>query len=92
MSYPVYCSSAYGIQNFEEWGKLVGAATAQALDLFPLLRRLPEVMLPSLVQAKILAKKELKMYMGNFTKTKERISSGISHVSPFLQVIENNDD
>ncbi|KAL5320098.1 hypothetical protein ACEPPN_013160 [Leptodophora sp. 'Broadleaf-Isolate-01'] len=66
-------------ENFESWGKLVSAGSAQVLDLYPILHRLPGFLIPSYRDAKKLAKKEADLYMKNWISTKSKILDGTCH-------------
>ncbi|TVY30728.1 Cytochrome P450 monooxygenase [Lachnellula hyalina] len=66
-------------ENFEEWGKLVSAGSAQILDLYPILRNLPTFLAPAYKSALELGKKELDLYMQNWMSTKNRIKDGTCH-------------
>jgi len=69
------------MKNFEEWGKLVSAGSAQILDLYPILRNLPTFLAPAYKSALELGKKELDLYMQNWMSTKNRIKDGTCHVN-----------
>ncbi|OAL53492.1 cytochrome P450 [Pyrenochaeta sp. DS3sAY3a] len=66
-------------ENFERWGKLVGAASGQLLDVFPLLRKVPPPLLPAYRAAYQLAADEADLYMRNWTTAKSKILSGTCH-------------
>ncbi|TVY17605.1 Cytochrome P450 monooxygenase yanC [Lachnellula arida] len=66
-------------ENFEEWGKLVTAGSAQILDLYPMLRNLPAFLTPAYQGALKLGKKELELYMLNWMSTKNSIKDGTCH-------------
>lgn len=67
-------------QNFERWGKLVGAASGQLLDVFPLLRKVPPSVLPAYREAYRLAADEADLYTKNWATAKSRILSKTCHV------------
>lgn len=69
------------LQNFEGWGKLVGGSSAQLLDLYPLLRKLPPWLVPGYSEAKRLSAAEGKLYLANWSASKSKIQDGTAHVS-----------
>lgn len=75
-------------KNFEEWGKLVTAGTAQLMDLYPILRNLPAFLIPEYRDAKRLSEKECALYMMNWMATKSKIIKGTCHVSFSVHVFE----
>ncbi|TVY34892.1 Cytochrome P450 monooxygenase [Lachnellula occidentalis] len=66
-------------ENFEEWGTLVSAGSAQLLDLYPMLRKLPAFLTPAYKDALKLGEKELDLYMLNWMGTKNSIKDGTCH-------------
>ena len=67
-------------QGFEHWAELAGSAAAQILDLFPILQRLPGVLLPNYRYAHRLHKKEKDLYLGHWLKAKAGIKDGTTKV------------
>ena len=51
-----------------------------ALDLFPVLRRLPDFLVPVRAWAKELHRKEKQLYMGHWMDVKKRILNGTAKV------------
>jgi hypothetical protein len=78
-----------GLQNFEEWGNLVTAGTAQLMDLYPILRNLPTFLNQEYRDAKRLSDKECALYMMNWMTTKRKIIDGTCHVSFSLPAFEH---
>ncbi|RYP48595.1 hypothetical protein DL768_005550 [Monosporascus sp. mg162] len=62
--------------GFEEFGKVMGAETAALVDLFPVLRYLPDLFLPLRRHAKELHKKECDLFVGHYADTKRRLKEG----------------
>ncbi|RYP69934.1 hypothetical protein DL771_005794 [Monosporascus sp. 5C6A] len=62
--------------GFEEFGKVLRAETAALVDLFPLLRYLPDFLLPLRRHAKELHKKECDLFVGHYANTKRRLKEG----------------
>ncbi|KAH8778616.1 cytochrome P450 [Diaporthe sp. PMI_573] len=60
----------------EQWSEVMRSSTAAFLDVFPILRRLPDFMLPTQRYAKQLHKKEKALYVGHWMDTKEKIHKG----------------
>lgn len=64
----------------EQWSEVMRSGTAAFLDVFPILRKLPEFMLPLQRYAKQLHKKEKALYVGHWMDTKEKIHKGTAMV------------
>ncbi|KAI1146431.1 cytochrome P450 [Nemania diffusa] len=64
------------IHGFEKWSELAGSQTAALLDVFPILRRLPDVFLPKKRYAKGLHKKEYDLYVGHYLTAKRKLKEG----------------
>jgi hypothetical protein len=65
----------------EQWSEVMRSGTAAFLDVFPILRNLPEFMLPMQRYAKQLHKKEKALFVGHWMNTKEKINRGTAMVS-----------
>ncbi|KIX97064.1 uncharacterized protein Z520_07178 [Fonsecaea multimorphosa CBS 102226] len=63
-------------QGFKKWTMLVGSASAQLLDLYPLLRRLPRFLAPNYEYARKLHEKEKELYRSHWLAAKERALTG----------------
>ncbi|KAI0537942.1 cytochrome P450 [Xylaria digitata] len=61
------------IYGFGKWSELAGSQTAAFLDVFPMLRRLPDALLPVRRYAKNLHKNELEMYLGHYLNAKRNL-------------------
>ncbi|EXJ63653.1 uncharacterized protein A1O5_11414 [Cladophialophora psammophila CBS 110553] len=59
--------------GFKKWTRVVSSASAQLLDLYPLLRRLPKFLAPNYEYARELHKKEKELYRSHWLAAKERI-------------------
>ncbi len=68
------------LQGFQAWGELVQGASAQLLDLFPILQKLPPIMRPKYRYAQKLHRKELDLYLGHWMNTKKGLQDGTSKV------------
>ncbi|KAG4433719.1 hypothetical protein IFR05_010800 [Cadophora sp. M221] len=66
-------------ENFEEWGNIVTAGSAQLMDLYPVLRNLPAQLSKEYRDAKKLSEKECKLYMTNWMSAKGKIQDGTCH-------------
>lgn len=60
----------------EQWSEVMGSSAAAFLDVFPLLRKLPDFMLPMRRYAKELHRKEKALYVGHWMDTKQKIYQG----------------
>ncbi|KAI8939893.1 hypothetical protein NX059_003622 [Plenodomus lindquistii] len=63
-------------ESFDHWGELASGASAQLLDLFPVLRRLPPFIRPNYRYAQNLHKIEMDLYLGHWMDTKKALKSG----------------
>lgn len=68
-------------RGVEKWSELVGSSTAALLNVYPILRRLPDFMLPLRRYAQELHREEKKLYVGHWMDAKNRIVQGTSKVS-----------
>ncbi|KAH6625117.1 cytochrome P450 [Boeremia exigua] len=62
--------------GFQKWGELIQIPSAQLLDLFPILRRLPASLRPNFQHAQQLHKDEMGLYLGHWMKAKRGLQSG----------------
>ncbi|KAI1363146.1 cytochrome P450 [Xylaria arbuscula] len=63
-------------QGFEKWSEIAGSQTAALLDVFPILRHLPDVFLPIKRYAKELHKKEYDLFVGHYLTAKKKMKEG----------------
>jgi hypothetical protein len=70
--------------GFEKFCEVTGTTTAALLDLFPVLRSLPDAVLPLRKYAKELHVKERELYVGHWLNVKKAIKNGTSKVCPLL--------
>lgn len=63
-------------QGFEKWGELAGSSSAQLVDLYPILQKLPDFVAPNVSYAKKLFAVERKNYVGYWMKSKQALDSG----------------
>lgn len=64
----------------EKWSEVVGSSAAALLDVYPILRRLPDFMLPMRRHAKKLHKSERELYVGHWLDSKKRVLQRTSKV------------
>ncbi|KAI1353957.1 cytochrome P450 [Xylaria sp. FL0043] len=64
------------IHGFENWSELSGSQTAAFLDVFPILRHLPDMFLPAKRHASKLHKKEYDLYVGHYLTAKRKLKEG----------------
>lgn len=79
---PTYHSPALEqlFDGFNEFAEINQTGTAALIDFFPMLRRLPEWVLPAQKKARELHKAERKLYLSHWLKAKQEIRDGtISH-------------
>ncbi|KAK9421440.1 putative Cytochrome P450 [Seiridium unicorne] len=62
--------------GFERFGEVISDDSAALLDIFPVLRHLPDALLPMRRYAKELHKKEYSLYVGHYLDTKKRLKEG----------------
>ncbi|KAJ5659297.1 cytochrome P450 oxidoreductase [Penicillium longicatenatum] len=65
-------------EGFEKWGELAGSSSAQLVDLYPFLQKLPDFLAPNVNYAKGLFTAERKSYVGHWMKSKQALDSGKS--------------
>ncbi|KAI1771735.1 cytochrome P450 [Hypoxylon cercidicola] len=61
---------------FDQSSELIGSRTAALLDLMPILRRLPEQVLPIKREAREVHEKELKLFRGYYLRAKQGLHDG----------------
>lgn len=76
-------------EGFDKFAKIVASQTSALLDLYPILRWLPEFCLPALMEARALGRTERAFYSGFWLESKTRIKNGTSTVSSILYVSFN---
>ncbi|ROW04275.1 hypothetical protein VSDG_00895 [Cytospora chrysosperma] len=75
-------------RGVEKWSELVGSSTAALLNVYPILRRLPDFMLPLRRYAQELHKEEKKLYVGHWMDAKNRIIQGTSKPCACVGLVE----
>lgn len=60
---------------------MISHKTAALVDVFPLLRYLPDFMLPLRRHAKELHQRELNLFVGHYRDTRERLRAGTAKVN-----------
>ncbi|GAP88157.1 putative cytochrome P450 [Rosellinia necatrix] len=63
-------------EGFYNFGLLAQTGAAAFADFFPVLRRLPDFMVPAKARAKALHRKEMDMYLGLWLEAKRSIEAG----------------
>ncbi|GAW26375.1 putative cytochrome P450 [Rosellinia necatrix] len=63
-------------ENFERLSELAGTQVAALLDLFPVLRRLPDFLLPSRKLGREVHKRELALFMRHLLNARKQLHSG----------------
>lgn len=67
-------------EGFEKFSKIMGTTSAAVLDVYPVLRNLPDALLPARKYAKHLHEEESKLFYGHWMTTKEKIKNGTAMV------------
>lgn len=67
-------------QSFEGFSEVTGNKAAGLADVFPLLRYLPDSMLPVRQRAKDLHRTELDLFVGHYRDTKQKLKAGTAKV------------
>ncbi|KAI0594640.1 cytochrome P450 [Biscogniauxia sp. FL1348] len=62
--------------GFAKFGRVAGSTTAGLVDFFPILRHLPDALLPLRRYVKELHQKESKLYVGHYLDTKKKLHEG----------------
>ncbi|KAH6842954.1 cytochrome P450 [Chaetomium sp. MPI-CAGE-AT-0009] len=65
--------------GFAKFAKVVASQTSALLDLYPILRWLPECLLPTLREARRVGQAERDFYVGLWLSAKQRIENGMSN-------------
>ncbi|KAJ8126917.1 hypothetical protein O1611_g6721 [Lasiodiplodia mahajangana] len=68
----------YLFQLLDEFSEMTGSQAATLLDVFPILRSLPDVLLPLRQRGKLYYKKEYKMFLDQYLETKKLIGQSIA--------------
>ncbi|KAK7180398.1 hypothetical protein DPSP01_001825 [Paraphaeosphaeria sporulosa] len=63
----------------EDWATTFGTVQAQLLDIFPVLQRLPDILVPVKRKAKALHAKELELYLVHWNKLKRDVEKGTAN-------------
>lgn len=71
-------------QNFAKWASASGLATAALLDIYPILRYLPDICVPLRPYAKALHKSEEELYLDLWMNVKTAVKDGTAKVSRTL--------
>ncbi|KFA67216.1 hypothetical protein S40285_06288 [Stachybotrys chlorohalonatus IBT 40285] len=73
---------------FDRSSELIGSRTATLLDLIPLLRNLPEFMLPIKKEGRELHRRELQLFRDLYLKTKEDLKRGKAKPCVCVDLVE----
>jgi cytochrome P450 len=79
-------------QGFEKFSKVTGTQTAALLDLFPILRVLPDFVLPLRRYAKKLHEKESELYVGHWLNVKKAIKNNTARPCFCLDLVRAQDE
>lgn len=63
-------------QNFEGFSEVCGSQTAALLETFPVLRHLPDILLPMRRRCQELHRTEYNLYVGLYDETRQRLRAG----------------
>ncbi|KAK5626996.1 hypothetical protein RRF57_002711 [Xylaria bambusicola] len=64
------------IHGFEKWSEIAGSQSAALLDVFPILRHLPDFLLPVKKYARELHAKEYDLFVGHYLEAKRKLKEG----------------
>ncbi|KAF1944974.1 cytochrome P450 [Clathrospora elynae] len=78
--------------GFEKFSEIIGKQTAALLDVFPVLRVLPDFALPLRKYAKKLHERESELYIGHYLKVKKAIKSGDANPCFCLDLVRVQDE
>lgn len=67
-------------EGFQEFSRIMGTTSAALLDVYPILRRLPDALLPARKYAKHLHEEESDLFYGHWMTAKEKIKNGTAMV------------
>ncbi|RYC55237.1 hypothetical protein CHU98_g10974 [Xylaria longipes] len=80
------------IHGFEKWSELAGSQTAAFLDVFPVLRYLPDVFLPRKRYARTLHKEEFNLYVGHYLTAKRKLKEGKAKPCACSDIVRAQDE
>ncbi|KAG9698594.1 putative cytochrome P450, partial [Aureobasidium melanogenum] len=66
-------------QIFECFSEMTGSSTAALLDVFPVLRRLPDILLPIRQYGRQIHERERELFMHHYTTVKQKIKDRTAH-------------
>ncbi|KAI4615649.1 hypothetical protein J4E80_006065 [Alternaria sp. BMP 0032] len=78
--------------GFEKFSELMGETTAKLVDLFPILRSLPDFALPLRKYAKELHEKESELYVGHWLNVKKAIKNGTAKPCFCVDLVRAQDE
>ncbi|KAK4981121.1 hypothetical protein LTR66_001475 [Elasticomyces elasticus] len=73
---------------FERFSELTGTQSAALLDVFPLLRNLPDILLPVKRYGREIHRREYKLFMEYYTTFKRKINEGTAYPCASRDLIE----
>ncbi|KAI1111636.1 cytochrome P450 [Nemania sp. NC0429] len=80
------------LHGFEKWCELAGMQTAALLDIFPILRYLPDAFQPKKRYAKTLHKDEYDLYVGHYLTTKKKFKEGRANPCVCADLVRAQDE
>ena len=80
------------MKGFEKFSEVSGSQTAALLDVYPVLRKLPDWAVPLRKYAKELHEKERKLYMGHWLNVKRKIKDGSAKPCFCVDLLRSQDE
>ncbi|KAI0522073.1 cytochrome P450 [Xylaria bambusicola] len=80
------------IHGFEKWSEIAGSQSAALLDVFPILRHLPDFLLPAKKYARKLHEKEYDLFVGHYLTAKRKLKEGKSKPCICADVVRAQDE
>lgn len=73
-------------QGFEKYSEASNTGMGNLIDLFPVMKKLPDFLVPYRAYAKQLHVKEKELYMGHWMNVKEAIKAGTAKVCVLVAI------
>ncbi|KAI8631713.1 cytochrome P450 [Xylariaceae sp. FL1651] len=64
------------LYGFEKWSEVAGSQSSALLDIFPILRHLPDALVPMRRYSKALHRKEYELFVGHYLTAKKKLKDG----------------
>ncbi|KAI1081433.1 cytochrome P450 [Whalleya microplaca] len=78
--------------GFEQFSQVTGTQTAALLDLYPILRYLPDALVPMRKYSQDLHRKEYDLYVGCYLETKKKLREGIAKPCFCVDLVRAQDE